>query len=132
MMKYLLLAIGIASPTGATDAASYFCGADAGAIVEDGANRPASSAIANVSDSKYVVTFLDGRWIVKPLGQEILIFDQCVTGDDGAPSFCEVGGEMFGGSFIMERDGRFSILWLTRANDRDRWVVAKGRCSRVG
>jgi len=99
--------------------------------VEDGAGRPASSALANVSDSKYVVTHEDGTWGVKVLGSDYFLFDKCIISDYGEPSFCEQAGEMFAGSFLMDKDRRFSILWMTQVNGRDRWIVAKGRCSRI-
>ena len=130
-MKTKLLAVLLLIAPGAAIAQTYLCAADAGAFVEDGANRPASSALANVSDSKYVVTREDQDWGVKVLGSDYFLFDKCIISDWGEPSFCEQAGEMFAGSFLMGKDRRFSILWMTHVNERDRWVVAKGRCSKI-
>lgn len=112
-------------------AQTYLCAADAGAFVEDGANRPASSVLADVSDSKYVVAQKDGRWGVKVLGFDYFLFDQCIISNEGEPSLCDLAGEMFAGTFFMTKDRRFSILWMTQVNERDRWVVSKGRCSKI-
>ena len=111
---------------------SYMCAADAGAFVEDGAAKPASSAVADVSDSKYVVTRMEnGGWGVKPLGYDYFLFDHCIISNQGEPAFCEQAGEMFAGSFLMGQDRKFSVLWMTQVRERDRWVVAKGRCSKI-
>lgn len=108
------------------------CAADAGAFVEDGAGKPASSALADVSDSKYVVTQTEsGGWGVKLLGHDYFLFDHCIISNQGEPAFCEHAGEMFAGSFLMGQDRRFSVLWMTQVRGRDRWVVAKGRCSKI-
>ena len=73
-----LLAALIAMAPCAVLAETYVCAADAGAVVEDGANRPASAGLIDVSDDKYLVTRENGKWGVKLLGQDHFFFDQCV------------------------------------------------------
>ena len=87
--------------------------------------------LADVSSSKYVVTQAEGRWGLKLLGEDYFLFDQCIVSDHGEPSFCEMAGDNFAGNFLLNIDGRFSILWLSQKDGRDRWIVAKGRCSKV-
>jgi hypothetical protein len=129
MRNELLSIIFVVAP-GVALADTYVCAADAGAFVEDGANRPATSALANVAHDKYVVARLGDSWVVKVLGSDYFLFDKCVVSDSGEPSFCEHAGEMFSGSFILRKDGNFSVLWMTQVDGRDRWIVAKGRCSK--
>jgi hypothetical protein len=120
-----LLLVAIALLPAAASAETVLCVAEAGAVVEDGNDRPASAALVNASTHKYLVTQEKGVWRVKELGKDYVLFNKC-TG----PYFCE-RAEGFAGAFLRTEKGTFSIMWMTQDNGRDQWVVAKGRCSAI-
>jgi hypothetical protein len=104
---------------------SYLCIPDAGAMVEDGDNKPISSYIADVSRVKYILTDESGKWVFKAHSESTLVLDSC-----SSPYYCEksVG---YGGTFIRDDHNVFSLIWLTVLNDRNQLVAIKGHCSKV-
>jgi len=106
-------------------AETLLCVADAGAIVEDGGGQSAKAWAVDVAASKYVLTENNGNLIVKQLGQDYVLFDECVS-----PYFCE-SSNGYSGSFMRTSDGRFTIVWLSMRGHREQLIAAKGRCSQI-
>lgn len=114
-----------------SQADTFLCVAEAGAVVEDGDGIQASASVMDVSAMKYVLTQDGGRWVVKELGKEYILFNRCTEpSPPGAPYFCE-RSDGYAGTFIRIRKGAFSITWMTQKNGRDLLVAAKGRCSKI-
>ncbi|AEJ01262.1 hypothetical protein Nit79A3_1430 [Nitrosomonas sp. Is79A3] len=123
MVRLFALALVVISNI-AYAAETYICIAEAGAGVEHG-DKGIHAAIYDVSNKKYIQSNEQGEWVVKELGNEIPIFDKCISS-----SFCE-RKEMYGGTFIRGPDGVFTIVWLTGNKEALTMLVAKGRCSKV-
>ena len=120
-----LIMVGFLLCSQAALAETLLCVADAGAIVEDGDGRPASAAAADVTANKYVLTRQNGSLVVKELGKDYALFNDCVS-----PYLCQRSPE-YAGAFVRTEDGRFSVTWISRQGNRDQWIVAKGRCSQL-
>ncbi|WP_143004209.1 hypothetical protein [Thiohalorhabdus denitrificans] len=115
-----------------TLADTFLCVAEAGAVVEDGDGAPAIASVADVSGKKYILTKDSGSWVVKEIGKEYVLFNQCTEPyPPGAPYFCD-HSDGYGGVFIRNGRGRFSITLITKKGGRDLLVAAKGRCSKIG
>ena len=124
-MKSLLLLLALIPCT--SFAETILCVAEVGALVEDGGNQPATSSLANVSAHKFLLTKDNGKWVVKPLGKNYVLFDKCTS-----EYFCEHASG-YAGAFLRSNEGTFSITWQspTLKNGRNQLVVAKGRCSTI-
>lgn len=121
-MKSLLLVLVLIPCTSFSE--TLLCVAEAGAVVEDGGERPATAGVADVSAQKFILTREDGELILKELGKSYVLFDKCTS-----EYFCE-RSEGYAGVFFRTEKGTFSITWiLSQKNGRDQLIVAKGRCS---
>jgi hypothetical protein len=107
-------------------AETYLCAAEAAAVVEDGGNRVAtSSRLTDAASLKYIQTQERGKWVVKELGKEYLLFDLC---RDAYVCESSLG---YGGAFVRQDSGAFSVTWFAQNGERNMIVVAKGRCSKI-
>jgi len=123
-MRFLLLFVVFAFPP-VLFAETSLCVADAGAIVEDGGGQSAKAWTVDVAASKYVLTEKNGNLVVKQLGQDGVLFDECVS-----RYFCE-SSRGYSGTFMRTNDGRFTIVWFSMRGDRELLIAAKGRCSQI-
>jgi len=106
------------------NAETYLCISEAGAVVEDGANKKIDSGLSNVSNSKYILTNESGKWLLKKHGGG-LIFSECKSS-----SFCE-SSKGFSGIFFKSEKNIFSRVWLTVLNGRNQLITEKGYCSKI-
>jgi len=106
-------------------AQTLLCVADAGAIVEDGGGQPAKAWNVDVAASKYVLTQQNGGLVVKELGRDSVLFDECTS-----PYLCQ-SSRGYSGTFMRMNDGRFSIVWFSKRGNCEQLIAAKGRCSQI-
>lgn len=107
-------------------AETYLCVAEAAAFVEDGGNRAATaSLLKNASSMKYIQTQEQGKWVVKELGKNYILFDLCRD-----VYICE-SSLGYGGAFVRQDSGVFSVTWFSQNGERNMIVVAKGQCSKI-
>ncbi len=107
-------------------AETYLCVAEAGALVEDGGREGISAALADVSNKKYIQTNDSGKWLVKELGRDSALFDTC-----SSQYFCERASGYAGVFMRAPSSGVFSVTFMTRTNEINQLVVAKGRCTKL-
>ena len=117
-------------------AESYLCIAEAGAGIEHDF-KEMHAALYNVSSRKYINTNEGGKWIVKELGNETPITDEChsdgdfcqskaIQGDDGSVHWPSV--------FIREPAGIFSIMQISgnkKSSITSSMYMIKRRCSKI-
>lgn len=88
-------------------AETYLCVAEAGVGIESDGSETFIPEIYDVSDKKYLQTNQGGDWLVKELGSDVILFDDC----DGI-SHCE-RSEGYVGVFLRGADNTFTIMWFT-------------------
>lgn len=106
-------------------AETYLCLAEAGAYVKENAAGSFEPGVANVEDQKYVLTNENGKWVVKMLGQDSAMYDDC----DGR-FWCE-HSEGWRGIFWRKENGTFTVVFPTGKDGDEYMVTAKGRCSLI-
>ena len=104
---------------------TYLCIAEAAAGVSHGGPSGIQASTYDASEKKFILTNESGKWLVKELGNDYALFDNCVS-----KYHCE-RKDGYAGAFLRGNDGYFSVTWFT-GNETEQYVmVAKGRCSKV-
>lgn len=107
-------------------AQTYLCVAEAGAGIEKDGPDSFTPRIFDVSNKKYIQEKRQEGWVVKELGSDMIIFDDC----DGY-SHCE-SSEGYVGVFRRGADNTFTIMWFTGDGSGTlTTALAEGRCSKV-
>ena len=120
MIKRLVYLI-LASPSFAA-AESFICSADGAALVEDGENKSVIAGEVDARPLKYLVTQVEGKWVVKDFKSKRVLFDKC-----SEELFCE-RSDSFAGAFLKTRTNAFSVSFILMKKGGSQWGVAKGRC----
>ena len=108
-------------------AETYLCVAEAGAVVEDGGREGINAGLlAGVSNKKFIQTNDSGKWLVKELGRDSALFDKC-----SSQYLCESANGYAGVFMRPPSSGVFSVTFMTRLNEINQLVVAKGRCTKL-
>src|SRR5690554_7385942 len=98
-------------------AETYLCAAEAGAGIKSETGKDRSKrftpGIYDVSDKNYIHTNSSGSWVVKELGSDAILFDDC-----NESFHCE-RSEGYVGFFKRDQNNTFTIL-LTLGNMIDR------------
>ncbi|MDG1707349.1 MAG: hypothetical protein P8H03_01235 [Emcibacteraceae bacterium] len=110
------------------NAASYLCVGEAGAGVLNTVDNRIYSELVNVTANKFILSDESGEWKVTELGKNNPIFDDCL----GGPGYvCVMTGGGYGGAFMRNDNGIFSVTWLGANEKKDEGLyVLKGRCSK--
>lgn len=123
-----LALLGVVSPILAD---TYLCVGEAAAGVEHGGKAGIKAHIYNPENEKYVMTNGSGAWVVKALGEDDPLFDDCKS-----EHFCERKGDLYAGTFVRYSEGGTFTAVTVRGgfdDDPDKQVmrVATGRCSKL-
>jgi hypothetical protein len=102
-------------------AETYLCVAEAGAVVEHGGSAGIHASVVNVSERKFIQTDEAGEWVVKALGQDFAVFDDCTSA-----YFCE-RSTGYAGVFMRDDDGVF-LLQLSPKSDPALFCLAVCLC----
>lgn len=106
---------------------AYLCIAEKAAGVRDGAGRPIEAVMFNVEPLKWLLTNESGSYVVKRMGDDAAMLDNC----NESSYFCE-RSEGYAGVFVRRDSGIFSVTWVTMEKDgRESLNVAKGKCSKL-
>ena len=107
---------------------TYLCVAEATAAVEHTDKGHIDAGVITDKDEgkKFIQTNDNGKLIVKPHGEDYVLFDKCNN-----LYFCE-RSDSYAGVFIREHNSSiFTITWLTGDKGRSVMAVAKGKCSKI-
>lgn len=115
--------------SGTANGRSYHCVAEAGAYVVHGGGGPIKAGIADVSKHEYMLMQKSGRWMLKELGDDTVLFKRCESSH-----LCR-DYKRHSGTFLRDEDGVFSITWFTMSDEKgQRYMylnVAKGHCEKL-
>lgn len=104
---------------------TYLCVPEKGAVVESNPTGQIDAGLLDIEPVKFLLTGEKGNRAVKMLGNDFALFDACVS-----DYFCE-RSDSWAGVFIRSENGLFSVVWLSKLDDVDQLVSAKGKCSTV-
>jgi hypothetical protein len=104
---------------------TYLCIAEAGAAVESTGIDNINAELIDISSQKLIQTNESGKWIIKPLGKDFVLFDNCRS-----LYFCEQS-KSYAGVFMRNKDDIFTVTWLPFVENKDVIAIAKGRCSKL-
>ncbi len=125
-MNRRMFALALAFVTQTAFGGSFICIPEAGALVEDGDGRPISSHLANVSQSKYILSNSSGDWVLKAHGDEVLTLDNCYS-----EYFCESKSGYAGTFFRQANSSIFTLIRISSLSNRNQIVAMKGHCSPI-
>lgn len=124
MTRFFLLSI-ILFPA-FTNADAFLCIPEKGVIVEDGNGLPISTHVADVAQSRYILSNSSGEWIFKAHGKEELTLNNCTS-----EYFCEAKSGYSGTFFRSANTGVFSLVRLAKLDERNQLISMKGYCSEI-
>lgn len=119
--------LGASIMSGPAFAESYLCVADVAAGVRDRGPKNITPNTFNHEVIKFVQTNSSGKWVVKELGKDYALFDDCAT------QYHCTRKDGFAGFFSRQQNGMFTSFTLSGSstnNSKDA-VVAKGRCTKL-
>lgn len=113
--------------SGTVAAESYLCVADGAAGVRDRGPENIVPNVFNHESIKFIQTKVSGEWVVKVLGKDYALFDDCIS-----EWHCE-RKDGFAGVFSRRKDGVFTSMTLggSQTDNFQDAVVAKGRCTKL-
>jgi hypothetical protein len=123
MKKYICMLL--LSISGPIFGETYLCIPEAGAGVSHGGDDGIRAYVYDISNIKFVQTNESGKWVVKVIGEDSPLFDNCTS-----QHVCERKGE-YAGSFIRDMEGIFVSNWFSVDGEERVAFIAKGRCTKL-